>query len=1077
MFDLLGQDKEIQDILKQAAAGNHNIFAGGLADCFKGILYSFLASKIKKDIFLITSSEDMYSIYSEMDSLKKEFGIKKNVLFYPADDSLLYRNIQASKEISKERAAAYKEIFVSGSKVIVTDINAIAEKIPCPENTIKYFMSFEIGKKIRIEDMNLMLAENNYTKTLKVEEVFEYSIRGDIIDIFSPDCEYPLRISVLDDEIESIRFFSLDTYSTTKQLDKIEISLYNPGNKEHEKESSILDYFEAKDTLVVIDDVDKVKNEISAKISKIEKYLHIEETKENIFSLKNIFKKLSGFQKLRTFSIAKQTKGIKFRIKINPLFRRNLDSFFGYLAEMKMKCYAVYIISDNEAESEHIKEIIRNHGNEKDISTHSVKFITADVYRGCVLPDIKLCLISNREIFERYSGKPTRKIKSRFLKPVKHYTELKEGDYVVHSEHGIGSFQGIKTLTVEEITGDFIYIKYAGDDRLYLPIYKINLIDKYIGSDKVPALSSFGSPVWRRTKEEIYREMRAMAEELLRIYAKRQVTGGIKYPGDDEEQRIFENAFIYDETPDQAKAIDDVKHDMEKPKQMDRLVCGDAGFGKTEVAMRAAFKAANMGRQTLVLTSTTLLAQQHMTVFRERMADYPVKVEMISRLVQAKKRKEIVSELKQGRVDILIGTHAVLASDIELPNIGLVIIDEEQHFGVKNKESLRKKYPEADILTLTATPIPRTLYFSLSGIRDISTINTPPVGKRPIETYIVDERLATSKEIILREVLRHGQVYYVHNNIRNIYKVKETLEQNLPEVRFRAAHGRMPKPELEKMMSDFLARKFDVLITTTIIEAGLDMPDVNTIIVSGAENFGLSQLYQLRGRVGRRDRQAYAYLMVRDSRSLTSMAKERLKTIESYVDPGAGFRIAMKDLELRGAGSILGIKQHGNMEKIGFELYCRMLEEAVAKIKGEEIENEVDTKIKVNFKAFIPEDYIWDSAEKLRIYKRLFIAREINDIKKIGTDLSDIWGEYPDEVRNILFVGKLKTLGRKLKLSEISEREGKFILAWDDATAVQQAKFQKFANKYRPHVKFSGSKLEIEFKDEKQFMEMAEELL
>jgi transcription-repair coupling factor (superfamily II helicase) len=516
---------------------------------------------------------------------------------------------------------------------------------------------------------------------------------------------------------------------------------------------------------------------------------------------------------------------------------------------------------------------------------------------------------------------------------------------------------------------------------------------------------------------------------------------------------------------------------MERQKQMDRLVCGDAGFGKTEVAMRAAFKAINNGSRALMLTSTTLLAQQHFTVFKERMADYPVNIEMISRLVSAKKRKEIISNLKEGKVDILIGTHAVLSQDIEIPDMGLVIIDEEQHFGVKAKESLRKKYPEADILTLTATPIPRTLYFSLSGIRDISMINTPPVGKKPIETYIVEEKLNTAKEIILREILRHGQVFYVHNNIRTITKVKEVLEQNLPEVKFRTAHGRMPKQELEKIMLDFLARKFDVLITTTIIEAGLDMPDVNTIIISSAENFGLGQLYQLRGRVGRRDRQAYAYLMVHDRRAMSGVAEERLKTIESYVDPGAGFRIAMKDLELRGAGNILGIKQHGNMEKIGFELYCRMLEEAVAKMKGEEIENEVDTKIKVGLMAFIPESYIWDSAEKLRIYRRLFLARELEDIKKISADLRDIWGEYPEEVKNILFVGKLKAIGRKLKASEISEKEGKLVFLWRDKKEIDQAKFQRFAAKYRPHVKFSGNMMEMEFKDDKQIMDMMMELL
>ncbi len=643
------------------------------------------------------------------------------------------------------------------------------------------------------------------------------------------------------------------------------------------------------------------------------------------------------------------------------------------------------------------------------------------------MPAVKLCVISNREIFQRYKGKVLGRVKDGNLKPVKHFMELAQNDYIVHREHGIGIFNGIKTLSFDGESSDFILIKYEGDDKLYLPIYKIDMIDKYIGAESIPGLSKLGTNTWRRTKEDIQRELRRMAQELMRIYAKREVTQGTRFPEDDEIQSAFEDAFIYKETPDQAKAIDDVKQEMVKTKAMDRLLCGDAGFGKTEVAMRAAFKAVNHGKQVLVLTATTLLAQQHYFTFKERMADYPIKIEMLSRLVSAKKKREVIKETADGKTDILIGTHAVLSPKIEFLDLGLIVIDEEQHFGVKAKEYLREKYPKADVVALTATPIPRTLYFSLSGIRNISVIDTAPVGKKKIETYTVEEKLSVSKEIILREVLRRGQVFYVHNNIRTIHKLKEILSQNLPEVRFRVAHGRMKKSLLEKIMIDFLAEKFDVLVTTTIVESGLDMPNVNTIIVSNAENFGLSQLYQLRGRVGRRDKHAYAYLMVKDPYLISDIAKERLKTLESYVDPGAGFKIAMKDLELRGAGNILGVKQHGNMEKIGFELYCKMLEESVNDLRGEGVKEEKDTKIDVDFKAYIPEDYIWDTSEKLRIYRKLFLSEKISDIKEIERDIKDVWGELPAEVKNILFVAMLKVAGKKLAADEIRQSGEKVV--------------------------------------------------
>lgn len=1073
----LAKSQEIQKILASVKS-SANTCTGGIGSCFAGILYSYITSEIENSVFIVTSSENIYSLYSEIAGLKEYFGTDADVLFYPEDDSIIYHNLQASKETSRLRAKVYEEIFKPGRKIIVTDINALVEKIPSPEKVKKFRLKLETGKTFDIQKVTEILADNRYNRVTKVEDVFEYSVRGSIIDIYSPDYDYPVRIELFGDEIESLRFFSLETYSTTKNIETAELLLFNPGGKFKDETASILDYFTAKDTLLIMDDVDVIKGEILEKIGKVEKYIESDDVKNNIFQVRDIFRKMAGLKKLKTYSTARHKKEIKLKPRDNPPFNRDINRFFDYIRDLSDSGYHICVISDNEGETKHLREEISKYSEANSLKLGaSLEFLNANSCAGCSLPSIKLAFVSNREIFERYKGKVAMRKREKYLRPVRHFTELKEKDFIVHREHGIGVFEGIKTLEVDNTKADFILIRYLGDDKLYLPIYKIDMIDRYIGSEKAPALSKLGTGTWRRTKEDIQKELKMIAAELLEIYAQRQLAKGVAFQQDDHMQAAFEDAFIYDETKDQAKAIDDVKRDMESVKQMDRLVCGDAGFGKTEVALRAAFKAVNFGKQVFLLTTTTLLAQQHYNTFRERMADYPIRVEMISRLITPAKRKETESDLREGKVDIVVGTQAALNDRIEFNDLGLIVVDEEQHLGAKAKEYLRKKHTQADILTLTATPIPRTLYFSLAGIRDISVINTPPPAKKPIEVYIITERLSSEKEIILREVLRKGQVFYVHNNVKNLGQVYENLSKALPEIQFKTAHGRMEKKELEKIMSDFLAKKYDVLITTTIVESGLDMPDVNTIMISNAERFGLSQLYQLKGRVGRRDRQAYAYLMVKDPVMLTDIARERLRAIESYVDPGAGFTIAMKDLELRGAGNVLGTKQSGNMEKIGFDLYCRMLEEAVEKLKGGESASDVDTAIKAGFKAYIPEDYIWDSGEKLRIYRKLFLVKEFVEIKEMEKNLRDNWGEPPQEVFNILTVAALKAFGKKIRAEEISFYDNKVEIRWNELYVRVRESIKQALHKKGVRFKSPGTELAFEIKDRNELMGMVETLM
>ncbi|MFW6210873.1 MAG: DEAD/DEAH box helicase, partial [bacterium] len=793
MFSFLEKSPSAALILERLKK-DINVFAEPVPGPFKGTLFSYLACKTDKNVIVVAPSGDMYRLYSEMRSITEIKAPGKEVLVYPEDDSLIYTRIKSSAGISKTRSLVYRKSFESGSRIIITDINALMEKITGPKEVSEKIIKLRKGMKIKQEKLGETLSESGYQRCLKTEKVFDYSIRGGIVDIFSPDFDYPVRVEFFGDEVESLRFYSQDTYNTTKETDELVLFLFNPGEKTGKKTSSLMDFFSPENTVFFIDDMDAVKKEIMEKTEKIEKYILESESLEKIYGLRTVLAKMAPYTKLKTYSVEKNRGAVKIRARLNPVFKRNIESFYSYIVKEAREKRNVIIVSDNEGETEHLKDIIRERNAETDGRTAQVReYINGDIEKGYVFPEGSLTVISNREIFERYKGKVLGRLKDGNLRRIKHAVELEKNDPVVHKEHGIGVFEGIKNLTVDEKAGDFILIRYAGDDKLYIPIDRINLIDKYVGSEKLPSLSKLGTDFWKRTKKDIEKQLEKMAAELLEIYAKRKTSEGIRFRTYGHAAESFENAFIYEETPDQAKAIEAVKSDMSGPKQMDRLICGDAGFGKTEVAMRAAFFAVQDGYQAIIMTATTLLAQQHFNNFRERMADYPIKIEMLSRLVPEAERKKALEGAADGTADIIIGTHSILGSKVKPANPGIVIIDEEQHFGVKSKEELRKKYPRADLLTLTATPIPRTLYFSLSGIRDISVINTPPPGKRAIETFIVNERLSVVKEIILREILRRGQVFYVHNNVKNINRVKEVLEENLPEVKFRTAHGKMKK--------------------------------------------------------------------------------------------------------------------------------------------------------------------------------------------------------------------------------------------------------------------------------------------
>ena len=641
---------------------------------------------------------------------------------------------------------------------------------------------------------------------------------------------------------------------------------------------------------------------------------------------------------------------------------------------------------------------------------------------GFELPLGKLVILTETEIYKRESKAVGKKPSTPAQKSI-FISDLKPGDYVVHVHHGIGQFTGIERLAVGGIEKDYFGIRYAGEDRLYVPLDQLHLLQKYLGSaaETLPKLYKLGGTEWYKVKSKTRSAVKEMAIDLVKLYAKREAIQGFAFSQDNVWQNEFEEKFPYVETPDQLQSIADVKVDMMRPRPMDRLLCGDVGYGKTEVALRAAFKAVQDSKQVAVLVPTTILGQQHFNTFRERFIGYPITIEMLSRFRSQKEQKEILEGLKEGRIDIIVGTHRILSDAVNFKDLGLLVIDEEQRFGVAHKEKLKTLKGNVDVLTLSATPIPRTLHMSLVGVRDMSVIETPPEGRYPVQTYVTEFRADVVRDAIRREIQRGGQVFYVHNRVEDMDKVTHFLRQLVPEARFGVAHGQMRETELERVMLDFLEQEIDVLVSTTIIETGLDMPNVNTLIIDESDRFGLSQLYQLRGRVGRSHRKAFAYLLYKPQKVLTEIAEKRLAAIREFTEFGAGFKIAMRDLELRGAGNLIGAQQHGHLAAVGFEMYSQMLKEAVQELRGEKVEEVIEPSIELQVDAFLPDPYVGDSQAKASLYQRLAMVRDEEQLSEMVDELVDRFGTPTREVEHLIEIIRIKLLASSLKVEQIQQ--------------------------------------------------------
>ncbi len=808
-----------------------------------------------------------------------------------------------------------------------------------------------------------------------------------------------------------------------------------------EKPSSLLDYL-APNGQILIDDIPLIKQSVETVDEQNAAFIS-DELKTGAMlpgqKLRADFDKVLSQDKHHRiyFSLFQRSMG---RLRLGQMLNwqtREPEQFFSQMPLIKSELESykksgqtVILQADNDKRARQIDQTMVDFGlslpivGEDEIIEGQCQIVVAGYTSGFTLPTVKLVYLTERELFNK---RPQRKKRIKTLENaqrLRNYTELKPGDYVVHINHGIGRFEGIKTLENNGVKRDYITITYQRGDQLFVPADQLSLVQKYVGSEgKTPHINKLGGSEWAKTKRKVQSKVEDIADDLIELYAKRESEKGFAFSPDDDLQRKFDDAFPYPETADQLRSIKEIKEDMENPKPMDRLVVGDVGFGKTEVALRAAFKAVQDNKQVAFLVPTTILAQQHYETIQDRFKDFPVNIATLSRFQTPAESKEIIEGLKDGKIDLVVGTHRILSKDVEFKNLGLLIVDEEQRFGVKHKERLKQLKANIDVLTLTATPIPRTLHMSMVGVRDLSVMETPPQNRYPIQTYVMEQIPSVVKDACLREIQRDGQVFYLHNRISDIDETVEKLQQLIPNARIASAHGRMSQNQLEDILYRFLNREFDILVTTTIIETGIDMPNVNTMIIEDADHYGLSQLYQLRGRIGRSARLAYAYFLYQPNKVLTEVGEKRLDAIRDFTELGSGFKIAMRDLSIRGAGNMLGAQQHGFIDSVGYDLYSQMLSDAIKERKGKKTVKKSNAEIDLKLEAYIPDSYIGDQEEKIEFYKKIKAVNSQEELDKIEDELIDRFGDYPVSVENLLAVAGLKVnadLAQVLNVLKIS---------------------------------------------------------
>ena len=989
-----------------------------------------------------------------------------------------YRELSPQASVFGNRAKILSDIALGKSGIYIIPQRALVTPVPPCDYIKNLILSVKQGGQIDTLSLAKTLVSYGYTRVPRVQVQGEFALRGEVLDIFPGGEDAACRILFDFDKVENIKQFD-PVMQTTGSLKINELSIhpmkevvwtddrieelekrlsqskeFSDGGKKiiddlishkylkgeemffplaFKQETSLLDYLLKDDTLVLVDR-ERLENAHESFVREYQglysKSIRDSSSQAVEFPLPE--RLLLNFDGLLTTHIKRTLPVISFRVikgSPNPdVYHFELPSepgrsFFGNINFLKEEFssllgsgWQITVASESQVQADRIKMILEPH---KLLSVMAVP-LTA----GFSLPDIKFMLVQENEIFGRRK-RPPRSLKTVRSSPIDTFVEINPGDYIVHVNHGIGQFKGIERLTALGNERDYIKIEYAGEETVFVPVEQLNLVQRYIGSEgQPPRLDTIGSKSWENRKNKVKKSVEDIAEKLIELYSKRKQAQGYAFPKDTEWQTMFEAAFPFEETEDQLRCISEIKHDMENISPMDRLVCGDVGYGKTEVALRACFKAVMGGKQSAFLAPTTILAEQHYENFVERFSRFPVNVAMLSRFVDSKKTRIVLEQLKNGEIDLLIGTHRIIQRDVIFKNLGLIVIDEEQRFGVKDKERLKELKTNVDCLTLSATPIPRTLHMSLVKIRDMSLLATAPPGRHPIETFVEEYDNYLITQAIRREVERGGQVFFLHNRIETLKEIRIKLEKLMPELLIETAHGQMDASELEDVMRRFIHGGFHMLVSTTIIENGIDIPNVNTIIIDRADMYGVSQLYQLRGRVGRSDRVAYAYLFYPQQKSLSEIAMKRLQTISDFTELGSGFKIAMKDMEIRGAGNLLGREQSGDIYSVGFDLYIKLLDEAVKRLEDSGFEAETEPLLELEYSGFIPDTYIDSAQEKMEVYKMIAAIREKDDLERVYAELLDRFGPLPDEADSLLALAEMRIICKNLAVSSLRERAG-----------------------------------------------------
>lgn len=1000
----------------------------------------------------------------------------RKVYSYPAKDLLFFQADIHGNLLIRQRMKVIKALLEEKELTVVTSIDGCMDFLESLEKIKEQLIHYESDSTVDTEQLKNQLVALGYERVGQVEMPGQFSVRGGIVDIYCLTEENPWRIELWGDEIDSIRSFDPESQRSLENLEELTIypAVEHIGDKDM---VSFLDYFPKERTIIFLDEPNRLTEKGGAVEEEYrQSRMHREEKgsrnlPENwLCSFEQLQKELNKRNCISVCALEPKQAGWKVRekfyleVKSISAYNNSFELLVKDLHQYKKQGYRIALLSGSRTRAERLAKDLQEEGlaafygqdYDREICPGEIMVVYGHAKKGFEYPLIKFAVMTESDIFGQEQKK--KKKKNYSGSRIQDFAELSIGDFVVHEKHGLGIYRGIEKVEVDRIVKDYIKIEYRGGSNLYIPATQLDCLQKYSGADasKAPKLNKLGTQEWNKTKSKVRGAVKNIAKELVELYAVRQEKEGYVCGPDTVWQREFEEMFPYEETEDQLSAIEDAKRDMESTRIMDRLICGDVGYGKTEVALRAAFKEVQESRQVAYLAPTTILAQQIYNTFVQRMKEFPVHVELLCRFRTPAQQKKAIEDLKKGQVDVIIGTHRILSKDVQFKNLGLLIVDEEQRFGVTHKEKIKQLKKDVDVLTLTATPIPRTLHMSLIGIRDMSVLEEPPMDRMPIQTYVMEYDEETVREAINRELRRGGQVYYVYNRVTDIADVALRIAKLVPDARVDFAHGQMSERELENVMYSFVNGDIDVLVSTTIIETGLDISNVNTMIIHDSDRYGLSQLYQLRGRIGRSNRTAYAFLMYRKNVMLKETAEKRLAAIREYTDLGSGFKIAMRDLELRGAGNLLGAQQHGHMNAVGYDLYCKMLNEAVKEAKGIHTMEDFETSVDLNVDAYIPDSYISNEFQKLDIYKRIAGIETQQDYDDMLEELLDRFGEPGKAVLNLLAIAKLKAIAHQGYVTEIKQTGKTVRFTLYEKARLNTEDFPALMQKYRRGLQFKN---------------------